>query len=154
MSQKLETVPRYVIHTGLILNLRGQIEKMKESLDKIGGLGSIISAMAAAAPCCVPFLASIAGTVGLGSLLPYSGYIVYLVQLFGILAVVGAIFSFKKHRKIAPLILTVVCVATLIFVYNVSLVAWLLYSGLVGLVIAAIWNTLESKRCNQCPAPA
>lgn len=127
---------------------------MKESLDKIGGTGSIISAVASAAPCCLPFLASVAGTVGLSSLLPYSEYIVYFVQAFGIVAVFGAFLSFQKHRKLGPLTLTVLSVAALIFVYNVSLLAWLLYSGLSGLVIAAIWNTIESKRCNQCPKPA
>lgn len=127
---------------------------MKESLVSIGGVGSIASAVAAAAPCCLPFLASVAGAVGLSALLPYSQYIAYLVQAFGIIAVIGAIVSFRRHRKYGPLVLTVACVVSLLIVYNVSLIAWLLYSALVGLVVAAIWNTYESKRCNQCTAEA
>lgn len=127
---------------------------MKESLVSIGGVGSIASAAAAAAPCCLPFLASVAGAVGLSALLPYSQYIAYLVQAFGFIAVVGAILSFRQHRKYGPLVLTAACVIGLLVVYNVSLIAWLLYSALVGLVLAAIWNTYESKRCNQCSAEA
>lgn len=127
---------------------------MKESLVSIGGVGSIASAVAAAAPCCLPFLASVAGAVGLSALLPYSQYISYLVQAFGIIAAIGAILSFRRHRKYGPLVLTVTCVAGLLMVYNVALIAWLLYAALVGLVVAAIWNTYESKRCNQCSAEA
>ena len=125
---------------------------MKESLVSIGGIGSIVSAVAAAAPCCLPFLASVASTIGLSALLPYSEYIAFIVQAFGVLAVFGAILSFKKHRKLGPLVLTVLSVSVLIAVYNISLLAWLLYSALAGLVVAAIWNTVESKRCNQCAA--
>ena len=90
----------------------------------------------------------------MSALLPYSQHIAYLVQAFGVIAVIGAILSFRRHRKYGPLALTVVCVASLLVVYNVALIAWLLYAALVGLVVAAIWNTYESKRCNQCSAGA
>ncbi|QKK01307.1 MAG: MerC domain-containing protein [Pseudomonadota bacterium] len=127
---------------------------MKESLVGVGGIGSIASAVAAAAPCCLPFLASVASAVGLSTLLPYSEFISYLVQAFGIVAAIGAFLSFRRHGKYGPLVLTVACVVSLVIVYNFSLIAWLLYSALVGLVVAAIWNTFESKRCNQCSAKA
>lgn len=127
---------------------------MKESLVNIGGLGSIVAAVAAAAPCCLPFLASVASAVGLSALLPYSEFIGYMVQGFGLLAVVGAFLSFRKHGKFGPVLLTVVCVAALVVVYNISLLAWLLYAALAGLLFAAIWNMLESKRCNQCATQA
>lgn len=123
---------------------------MKDSLVNIGGVGSLVSATAAAAPCCLPLLASVGSTVGLSALLPYSEFIGYIVQFFTLLAAVGAFLSFRNHRKFGPLAITVVCVAVLLIVYNVSLVAWLLYSALVGLVVAAIWNMFESTRCNQC----
>jgi hypothetical protein len=121
---------------------------MKESLLSFGGVGSSVSAVAAAAPCCLPFLASVASTVGLSALLPYSA------QIFGLLAVFGAFLSFRKHGKYGPLALTVVCFGALVVVYNISLLGWLLYSALVGLMVAAIWNTLEARRCNQCVAQA
>jgi hypothetical protein len=127
---------------------------MKNSLDSIGGVGSVISAVSAAAPCCLPFLASVAGAVGLNSLLPYSGYIIYYVQAFAVIAAVGAFLSFRKHHRAIPLTLTIISVLALIYAYNVSLVAWLLYAGLGGLVVAATWNTIELKRCNQCRTPA
>jgi hypothetical protein len=100
----------------------------------------------------LPFLASVAGAVGLSALLPYSACMVFLVQGFGVLAIVGAFLSFKKHHKVGPLLLTTVSVVALFYAYNVALVAWLLYSGLAGLLIAALWNTVESKGCKQCPA--
>lgn len=127
---------------------------MKESLLSFGGVGSSVSAVAAAAPCCLPFLASVASTVGLSALLPYSEHIAYIVQIFGLLAVFGAFLSFRKHGKYGPLTLTVVCFGALVVVYNISLLGWLLYSALVGLMVAAIWNTLEARRCNQCVAQA
>ena len=120
----------------------------------VGGIGSIVSAIAAAAPCCLPFLASVASAVGLSALLPYSEYIAYFVQAFGVLAAVGAFISFRKHGKFGPLVSTVLCVAAIVVVYNISLVAWLLYSALIGLVLAAVWNTVETKRCNQCKTSA
>ncbi|WP_127347355.1 MerC family mercury resistance protein [Pseudidiomarina mangrovi] len=123
---------------------------MKESLLSFGGIGSGVAAVAAATPCCFPVLASVASIVGLSALLPYSEYIAYIVQIFGLLAVVGAYLSFRKHGKHGPLALTVLCFSALLVVYNIFLLGWLLYSALVGLVVAAIWNTLEAKRCNQC----
>lgn len=125
---------------------------MKASLVNIGGVGGIVSAVAAAAPCCLPLLASVASAVGLSALLPYSGYIAYFVQFFGLLAVIGAFLSLRKHGKYGPFVLTLLSASALVVVYNISLVAWLLYSALAGLVVAAIWNMLESKRCNQCVA--
>ena len=127
---------------------------MKESLTSVGGAGSILSAIAGAAPCCLPFLASIASTIGLSTLLPYSLYTTYLVQGFGILAVAGAYLSYKQHGKHAPLLLSTTSVAALIFVYNVTLLAWLLYAALAGLVVAAIWNMVEVRRCQQCATPS
>lgn len=123
---------------------------MKKFLTSIGCAGSISSAVAAAAPCCLPFLASVAGTVGLSVLLPYSQYIAFFVQVFGVLAAIGAFLSFRRHGKYGPLILTVVCVVSLVIVYNVSLITGLLYFALSGLLIGALWSTYEIKRCSQC----
>ena len=125
---------------------------MKDFLVAIGGLGSAVSATAAATPCCLPLLASVAGIAGLSALLPYYENIAYFAQLFGLLAVVGAVLSLREPRKYGPLALTVLSVGALLVAYNISLVPWLLYSALAGLVAAATWNMFESKRCNRCVA--
>lgn len=125
---------------------------MKESFVAIGSLGSIVAALAAAAPCCLPLLASVAGAVGISILFPYSEYTEYMVQAFGLLAVTGTAWSFRAHRKLGPLAVATASAIGLIVVYNLSLIAWLLYSALAGLVVAVIWNHHEIKRCNQCQA--
>ena len=66
------------------------------------------------------------------------------------MAVVGAYASYKKHGKYTPFLLTTLSVAALLFVYNVTLLTWLLYVALAGLAIAAIWNMLEIRRCQKC----
>lgn len=124
---------------------------MNTYLDKIGGLGSVIAATAAAAPCCLPFLAAVGSAVGLGAFSTYSEYLPYAVQGFAFLAVVGAFLSFRKHQNSLPLMLVIVSFGALIYVYNVFLVASLLYFALILLVIAAIWNTVATRKCNQCP---
>lgn len=126
---------------------------MNTHLDKIGGAGSILAATAAAAPCCLPFLATIGGAIGLGVFSEYSTYISYGVQIFAFFALIGAALSFKKHRNIFPLILVAISLGSLIYVYNFVLVAWLLYLALALLAISAIWNTIATKRCNQCKTP-
>jgi hypothetical protein len=130
---------------------------MNTHLDKIGGLGSIIAATATATatagPCCLPFLATIGGTIGLGVLSEYSNYLSFGVQAFAFFAVVGAYLSFQKHKNAFPLVLVIISFGSLIYVYNVALVAWLLYSALSLLAISAIWNTIAIKKCNQCKAP-
>ena len=127
---------------------------MKESLDKVGSIGCLISAIAAAVPCCLPFLASVAGVIGLSSFAPYSSYIVYAVQGFGLLAVVGAFLAFRKHGTIWPFLLAMISVTAIVYVYNFSLIPLLLYSGLTGLVISAFWNIFEARKCGQCQTGA
>jgi len=124
---------------------------MKTVFSFIGSIGSIVSAMAAAAPCCLPLLAGASGALGLNVLLPYSSYTLYAVQAFALLALLGAFVSYKKHRYVGPVLLSVGSALAIFFAYNVSLIAYVLYLGLAGLVVAAIWNLFLMTRCNQCP---
>ena len=106
--------------------------------------------MATALPCCLPLLASVAGVIGLSSFTQYSKYIVYAVQGFALVAAYGSFLSFRKHEAVWPFILTCLSVGAIFYVYNISLIPWLLYSALAGLVMASIWNIIEVKRCNKC----
>ena len=126
---------------------------MNTHLDKIGGIGSVIAATAAAAPCCLPFLATVGSTIGLGVFSSYSSYLSYGVQVFAFFVVIGAFLSLQKHKNVFPLLLAIISFGTIIYVYNFALVAWLLYSALSVLAISAIWNTISINSCNQCKAP-
>lgn len=125
---------------------------MNPFMVSLGSAGSIASALAGAAPCCLPMLATVASAIGISSLLPATQFNVYLVQAFGILAAVGAAGSNRSHRKPGPLAVATVSAISLLVVYNFSLIAWLLYSALAGLILAAFWNHHELRRCKQCKA--
>lgn len=125
---------------------------MNPFMVSLGSAGSIVSALTAAAPCCLPMLATVASAIGISSLLPTTEFTEYLVQAFGILAAVGAAGSFRSHRKLGPLAVATVSAISLVVVYNISLIAWLLYAALAGLILAAFWNHHELRGCKQCKA--
>lgn len=123
---------------------------MKNHLEKIGVAGSFFGALALAGPCCLPLLASAGAALGLGIFAPYQGSLSYLVQAFVVLSVAGAISAYRTHRKWGALVLSVVSASALLYVYNFNPETVLAYYGLAGLVAAAIWNTIESRRCAAC----
>ena len=123
---------------------------MKNQLEKVGVLGSIFGAVAAAAPCCLPLLASVGASLGLGALARFQGPIVYLVQVFVSLAVIGAFIGFLQHKKWGPLVIATISAGFIFYAYNVQLSQVLVYSGLLGLVVAAVWNTVEGRKCPSC----
>jgi len=114
-------------------------------LDKVGSVGAVI--MGAAVPCCFPFLSLIGGILGLSFLAPYESYVMYAMQALVLLALVGSGIAYRGHRKIVPLILSVVSTAAVLYAVNTDLNIYLIYGGMVGLIIVAIWNSIEAKRC-------
>lgn len=123
---------------------------MRTHLEKVGAVGTLFGAMAVAAPCCLPLLASAGAALGLGVLVPYQTVLIYVVQAFVALAVVGAVVAYRMHRKIGPLLVLVPSAATLFYVYNFNEASVLVYYGLGGLVVSAVWNTVEGRRCAAC----
>lgn len=123
---------------------------MKDQLDKVGAAGTIFSAVSAAAPCCLPLLASVGASLGLGVFLPYQNVMTYVLQFFVILALAGSYFSFRRHRNKWPFALGVAGSIAILAAYNIEFSAALIYSGLLGLLIATLWNTLEIRHCAPC----
>lgn len=114
-------------------------------LDKVGSVGAIVAG--AAAPCCFPFL-SLAGSIfGLSFLAPYAAVVMYVLQGFVVLALVGTVIAYRGHRKAAPLIFGIVSTGAVLYSMNTSLNIYLLYGGMAGLVVVAIWNSIEGRRC-------
>ena len=77
---------------------------MKIHLDRLGVIGTVGSALAAAPACCYPLLAAVGAALGLGVLGESEGTLVYILEAFVALAVVGAVVGFRAHRKPGPLV--------------------------------------------------
>lgn len=123
----------------------------KNVLDKVGSIGALLAG--AAVPCCFPFLSLIGSILGLSFLAPYKAYVLYAMQLLVVLALVGSIIAYRGHRKILPFTLGFLSTLTVLYSLNTSMDVRILYPGLAGLVVAAIWNSIEVKLCaNVCKA--
>lgn len=114
-------------------------------LDKIGSVGAVIAA--SAVPCCFPFLGLIGSILGLSFLAPYERYVLYAMQILVIVAMIGSVISFRNHRKIIPLVLGILSTAAVLYSINTSMDVRPLYGGLAGLLVVAIWNSIEARRC-------
>jgi hypothetical protein len=114
-------------------------------LDKLGSVGAVIAG--AAVPCCFPFLSLFGSILGLSFFARYESVIMYLLQGLVVLALVGSVIAYRGHRKILPLILSVLSTAAVLYGMNSGLDIYFIYSGMIGLLIVAVWNTIEARRC-------
>ena len=114
-------------------------------LDKVGSVGAVIAG--AAVPCCFPFLSLIGSILGLSFLAPYEAYVMYALQVLVVLALIGTVIAYRGHRKILPLALGIVSTASILYAINTDLNIYLLYGGMAGLLIVAVWNSIEARRC-------
>jgi hypothetical protein len=127
---------------------------MKRQLDKLGALGAILGALAAAPACCLPLLAAVGASQGLGALGQFQGALVHVLEAFVALAVVGAVIGFRAHRKLGPLVVAAASAAGIFYSFNIAHSQVLVLSGLAGLLVSAAWNTIEGRRCAACaPQP-
>jgi len=114
-------------------------------LDNLGALGALLSA--AACPACFPVLAAAGAAFGLGAFVPFEGYAMYVLQGFVLLALAGNILSFRAHKQIGPLLLGILSAALIFFAFYGRFNPALVYAGLFGLLVVAIWNAIAQKRC-------
>ncbi|KXJ98032.1 MAG: Mercuric resistance protein MerC [Acidobacteria bacterium OLB17] len=114
-------------------------------LDKVGSIGAVIAG--AAVPCCFPFLSLIGSILGLSFLAPYERYILYAMQILVIVALVGSVIAFRNHRKIIPLLLGILSTVAVLYSLNTNMDVRSLYGGLAGLLVVAVWNSIEARRC-------
>jgi hypothetical protein len=83
-------------------------------------------------------------------LAPYQGTLVYILEVCVALAVVGAVIGFRAHRKWRPLVVAVASAAGIFYAFNAAQSQVLVFSSLGGLLVAAVWNTIEGRRCATC----
>ncbi|HEV8590825.1 MAG TPA: MerC family mercury resistance protein [Pyrinomonadaceae bacterium] len=114
-------------------------------LDKIGSVGAVVAG--AAVPCCFPFLSLIGSIFGLSLLAPYETYVIYAMQALVVIALIGSLIAYRGHRKILPLVVSAIATFAVLYSLNTDMDVRLLYAGLVGLLIVAVWNSIEARRC-------
>ena len=122
-------------------------DSLTRGADKVGVIGAIIAAMGCAA--CFPALASLGAAIGLGFLSQFEGvFIRYLLPLFALIALLANLVSGMRHRQwprmalglIGPLL--VIAAALFMALYGWP-TAWLLYPGLVLMVVVSIWDLVS-----------
>lgn len=114
-------------------------------LDKVGSIGAVVAG--AAVPCCFPFLSLIGSILGLSFLAPYQIYVIYALQGLVIVAFIGSIIAYRGHGKILPLGTSLISTIAVLYSLNTDMDIRILYAGLAGLLIVAVWNSIEAKRC-------
>ena len=114
-------------------------------LDKLGSVGAVVAG--AAVPCCFPFLSLFGSIVGLSVFAEYEGVIMYVLQGLVLLALVGSIIAYQGHRKVLPLILSILSTAAIIYGMNAGIDVYFIYGGMIGLLIVSVWNSIEARRC-------
>src|SRR5262245_56213279 len=116
-------------------------------LDKIGAVGGILAA--AAAPCCFPLFAAVGAALGLSAFQSLRGSVDYAIQAMVILALIGDALAYRQHGRVAPLVLALLSAGIVFFAYHIHYRVALVYVGLFGLPVAAVWN-IRAKRQRAC----
>jgi hypothetical protein len=119
-------------------------------LDKVGTIGGILAAFAAATPCCLPLLAAAGASLGLGFLMPFQSVSEWIFQGFAFLALFGVVVAFHQHEQLLPLFVMLGAVAAIWAYYHGFRQAGLVYGGLAGLLIASVLNHRAAKQCKTC----
>lgn len=108
-----------------------------------GAVGAIIAAMSCTA--CFPALASLGSALGLGFLGQFEGISIhYILPLFVIIGLGANVIGGRRQGWLRALLgiigpLLVLAAALLMATYSMS-TKWLLYPGLVLMIVIAIWD--------------
>jgi len=117
-------------------------------IEKIGSIGSLIAALAC--PACFPIFAVVGAALGLGVLQPFESVVFIVFRILVLVALVGNILAYWKHRRPAPLIVGVLSPALIFFTIYVLWNSALLYLGLFGLLIASVMNYIANRKYRTC----
>jgi hypothetical protein len=98
-------------------------------------------------------LATAGAALGLGAWQSWRGYMEYAIQGFVALSAFGGVFAYRQHRRVWPLGVGLASAALVFFAYYASYHVALIYSGLAGLAVAAVWNVIAKRRASACGRP-
>lgn len=116
--------------------------------DKVGSAGTVVGGFGI--PCCLPLFAAASSALGLGFLARYGAQFGYLMQAAAVLALAGTLWAYRTHRNALPVILNILGAASIIYAVNTDMNANLIYGGMIGLIAAAILNSVFARRCGNC----
>jgi len=114
-----------------------------------GTMGSIIAAMSCTA--CFPALASLASALGLGFLSQFEHISIhYILPLFALIGLASNVLGGRGRgwvRMVLGIIgpLLVLAAALLMATYGMA-TEWLLYPGLLLMIVVAIWDLMSKPR--------
>src|SRR5437879_4470996 len=100
-------------------------------LSSIGSAGALL--MALAAPCCLPLFAMIAGAVGITALGLNEKFVLYTLQGFALIALIGLASAAWRLRQFGPLVVGGIAAFVLFYSFQARFSALLVYLGLGGL---------------------
>ena len=125
--------------------------KLTSNIDKLGTAGLFLTAIFS--PCCFPLFAFGASALGLGSFELFGGWTMWVFQAMVIISIAGLYISYRKHRCAYPL-LTAIAGGLLVFYgyhfNNSDYWTYFLYAGMLGLLLATIWNYRRTKMHGAC----
>lgn len=117
----------------------------RPSFEKLGTGGALLAALAC--PVCFPKFALIGAALGLGVLAPFEGYTAFAVQGLFVLAWIGQLMAFRRHRNAWLLAFATVTALLLFAGFYVVQSPIAMQIALVGLVISSAWLVLALRRC-------
>jgi len=117
-------------------------------LERFGSVGAVVAA--AACPICFPKVALVGAVFGLGVFAPFEGFVAIGIQTFFLLAFVGQVLAFRRHRNRWLLALSITSTLLLFVGYYGFPSSILLQLSLAGLTVASIWLMVELRRCSKC----
>jgi mercuric ion transport protein len=114
-----------------------------------GTIGAIIAAMSCTA--CFPALASLASVLGLGFLSQFEGISIrYILPLFALVGLIANVIGGLRRRGWLRMVLGIigplfVLAAALLMATFGTPTEWLLYPGLVIMIVIAIWDLKATR---------
>jgi len=119
-----------------------------KGLDKAGSFGALLAASVCTS--CFPLLAAAGSAAGLGIFSEYEGISLLILQIFVLLALAGNILAYLNHGKIIPLIFGISGPLLIFVSFYLLFSQFMIYTGLAGLLIAAVLNYVENRKCAKC----
>ncbi|MBI5606475.1 MAG: MerC domain-containing protein [Deltaproteobacteria bacterium] len=118
---------------------------MNLHLKKVGLAGSVFTLL-----CCLGFGPLIAMLSAIGaSFLVNDAVLAPLLALFLVIGGIGLGITYRRHRRIGPLLVHLPS-AVSVFVFTfVSFVAPLVWMSIAGVVAASVWDLFLGKRAHQ-----
>jgi hypothetical protein len=125
--------------------------KLSTHIDKLGTAGLFLTVILS--PCCFPLFAMAASVIGLGSFELLGGWTMWIFQAMVLVSVAGLYLSYRKHLNSYPLILAILSGLSIVYGYHFNesdYWIYFLYTGMLVLLAATIWNYQINKRNNTC----